>query len=152
MEDKNFNQLPPEWQLLLLEAQKASEESYSPYSHFKVGAALYADKGAIVHGTNVENAAYGSCICAERTAIVSARSRAYKNIIAIAIKAERMDKKKIEDVTAPCGACRQMLYENACISGHDISVIMSNSDMSKIIVAKISELLPLGFGPKNLFS
>ena len=98
---------------------------------------------------NVENSAYGSSICAERSAIVSANAQGLKSAsqIAIIIKS---DKGPVNEPSAPCGACRQMLYELSQVSGVDIEIIMSNTDMSKIIISTINELLPLAFGPKDL--
>ena len=134
---------------LLDAATEAMEGAYNPYSRFYVGAALLSRKGEIVTGLNVENAAYGSTICAERAAILRANSMGIMCFDAIAINA-RGDNFDTTSVTGPCGSCRQMLFESAQISERDLEVIMSTTKKDKIIIATISELLPLGFGPKDL--
>ena len=114
--------------------------SYVPYSHFPVGAALLCDDGTVFTGCNVENAAYGSTICAERTALVKAVSEGYTDgfsVIAIAGQGE--------DYCWPCGACRQMLYEFA----PNLKVLAARKD-GDFRCASLSELLPNGFGPHSL--
>lgn len=91
---------------LLQTALKASESSYSPYSHFRVGAALLCDDGTVFTGTNVENRSFGLTICAERSAVVSAISAGKKKFTALAIATPDSDKP-----VGPCGACRQVLSE-----------------------------------------
>lgn len=134
---------------LLEAAEKIMPNSYNPYSNFFVGAALLTHDDKIVTGTNVENAAYGNCICAERVAILRANAMGYRRFKAIAVigKGQDFDTTK---VTAPCGSCRQMLYEASQISGNDIEVIMSTTKKDKIIISSINELLPLAFGPADL--
>ena len=134
---------------LLDSAEEAIATSYSPYSKFRVGAAILASDGKIISASNVENAAYGSTICAERSAIVSANAVGYKSFRAIAIIAKG-EKQTIAKPTAPCGACRQMLYEASRISHKNIEVICSNTKKDKILVTDIETLLPFGFGPENL--
>ena len=85
-------------------AQKAKEYSYSPYSNFRVGAALLTKEGKVFTGTNVENASFGATICAERTALVKAVSEGYKSFTKIAISADK-------NSCTPCGICRQSLIE-----------------------------------------
>lgn len=89
------------------EAFKATAHSYSPYSHFKVGACLLLKNGEMIYGTNIENAAYGSTMCAERNAIYQAYCKGYRkdDIIALAIVAD------CSPLVSPCGACRQVLSE-----------------------------------------
>ena len=95
-------------------AVEAMEYSYSPYSKFKVGAALLTKTGKVFTGCNVENASYGAAICAERTAFVKAISEGFKEFEAIAICCDH------EDIPAyPCGICRQFIFE----FGEDIRVI-----------------------------
>ena len=120
-------------------AVEMQQRSYVPYSHFPVGAALLCCDGTVFTGCNVENAAYGSTICAERTALVKAVSEGYTDFSAIAIAGQG------EDYCWPCGACRQMLYEFA----PDLKVLVSRRD-GQITSVPLSELLPYGFGPKSL--
>ena len=115
------------------------ERSYVPYSKFPVGAALLCADGAVFTGCNVENAAYGSTICAERTALVKAVSEGRREFSAIAVVGRG------EDYCWPCGACRQMLYEFA--PGLTVLVARGDGDFVKLPLA---ELLPHGFGPASL--
>ncbi len=134
---------------LLEEAESAMDTAYNPYSNFFVGAALRSLEGEIITGSNVENAAYGSTICAERAAILRANARGVRAFDKLAIIARGADF-ETEEVTAPCGACRQNIYEVSQISGSNIELILSNTGKGKIIVTSIEELLPLAFGPKDL--
>ena len=97
----------------------------------------------------MENAAYGSTICAERAAILIANAMGVRTFdkVAIIAKGESFD---TSEVTAPCGSCRQMLYESAQISERELEVVMATTQGDKVIVATIHELLPLAFGPKDL--
>lgn len=85
-------------------AQNAKEYSYSPYSNFRVGAALLCEDGRVFTGTNVENASFGATVCAERVALVKAVSEGYKKFTKIAISADK-------NPCSPCGICRQSLIE-----------------------------------------
>ena len=114
--------------------------SYVPYSHFPVGAALLCEDGRVFTGCNVENAAYGSTICAERTALLTAVSEGCREgWTAIAIAGTG------EDYCWPCGACRQMLYEFA----PHLRVLAARGD-GQFQQVELSQLLPMGFGPKSL--
>ena len=116
------------------------ERSYVPYSHFPVGAALECADGTVFTGCNVENAAYGSSICAERTALVKAVSEGHRDdFTRIAVVGNSTEP------CWPCGACRQMLYEFA----PDLRVLAARGD-GTFQEALLSELLPCGFGPKSL--
>ncbi|MDO8515661.1 MAG: cytidine deaminase [bacterium] len=130
-------------------ALETLENSYNPYSHFYVGATLIADNGTLVSGTNFENAAYGSTICAERAAVLRANAMGLRKFNAIAI-IDRGETFDTTEVTGPCGSCRQVLYEIAQISGTDLEVILSTTKKDKIVVTTIKELLPLAFGPLDL--
>lgn len=123
--------------------------SYNPVSHFYVGACLYREEGVLIAGTNFENAALGSTICAERAAVLHANDLGYRNFVGIAIIA-RGEKFDTTEVTGPCGSCRQVLYEVSQISGCDLEVVLSTSKKDKIVVTTIGELLPLAFGPLDL--
>lgn len=136
-------------QELLLAARDAMAQAYNPYSNFFVGAALRAVNGEIVTGSNFENASYSATICAERSAIVRAAAMGHTVFGRIAVIG-RGAKAPTTEVISPCGVCRQMLFESAQISRMNIEVIMSSSEMKKIVIGTISELLPLGFGPANL--
>ncbi len=114
--------------------------SYSPYSRFPVGAALLCANGEVFTGCNVENSAYGSTICAERTALVKAVSEGHRDdFVRLAVAGNS------EDYCWPCGACRQMLYEFA----PDLEVLVARAD-GAFVKLPLSDLLPHGFGPKSL--
>ena len=114
--------------------------SYCPYSHYPVGAALECADGSVFTGCNVENAAYGSTVCAERTALLKAVSEGCREgWTAIAIAGQGAD------FCWPCGACRQMLYEVA----PELRVLAARGD-GQYAEARLSELLPHGFGPRSL--
>src|SRR4030043_2106867 len=102
-------------------AEKVMKYSYSPYSHFSVGACLIAKNGKLISGTNFENSAYGSTICAERAAILRANSIGLRNFIGIAIIA-RGDEFDTTEITGPCGSCCQVLYELGQISNCDLEI------------------------------
>ena len=131
------------------EAAKVMSTAYNPYSHFYVGAALLSQDGQIITGSNVENAAYGSTICAERAAILRANAMGIRTFDKVGIIARGEDFDTTE-VTAPCGSCRQMLYESAQISERNLEIVMATTKKDKVVVATIEELLPLAFGPKDL--
>lgn len=146
---RTFEELEPAQQKLLAAAEKAMEQAYNPYSKFYVGAALRTQGGLVFPGCNVENAAYGPTICAERSAIVSAVSAGHTAYCSIAIIA-RGEQFKTKQVTGPCGPCRQMLFEAMQVGESDIEVILSTTDKDKIVVTSAKRLLPWGFGPKDL--
>ncbi len=120
---------------LVRRAKEALEYSYSPYSKFRVGAALITESGKIYTGVNVENASYGATNCAERTAVFKAVSEGEIEIKAIAIAGDT------EDFLYPCGICRQVLYE---FGGNEMKVICSNS-REEYKLYTLEELLPKAF-------
>lgn len=121
--------------------------AYTPYSHFKVGAALLASDGTVYSGCNIENAAYGPSNCAERTAFFKAVSEGVRDFRAICIVGG-MDG-KITDYTAPCGVCRQVMMEFCDPETFEIILAVSPEEYQ---VWKLGQLLPMGFGPANLGS
>lgn len=149
MKNVSFNDLSQIQQYALIDASKVLEHSYNPYSHFHVGATLVSQAGELISGTNFENAAYGSCICAERSAVLRANAMGIRKFSGIAIIA-RGATFDTGEPTAPCGSCRQVLYEVSQISVSDLWVVLSSTKKEKIIVTTIRELLPLAFGPLDL--
>lgn len=136
-------------QKALDEAEKVLEFAYEPIFHFYVGACLISENDELVSGTNFANTAYGSSICAERAAVLRANSMGIKKFKGIAIIAKHGNK-PTDEVTAPCGDCRQFLNEVSDLSGTDLKVVLSTTNRDKVIVTSIKELLPLAFGPRNL--
>ncbi len=125
-------------------AVKAREFSYSPYSNFKVGAALLAKNGTVYTGCNIENAAYTPCNCAERTAFFKAVSEGVMEFEKIAVVG---GKDKIDPMTAPCGVCRQVMMEFCDPKTFTIIMPRENGELGEFT---LEEILPFGFGPKNL--
>lgn len=122
---------------LLKQAVKVREHSYSPYSKYKVGAALLADSGKIYVGSNFENAAFGAGVCAERVALGAALSSGERKFKAICVCGDSTD-------ITPCGICRQALAEF-----NDIEVICCDVK-GNTSEYKLSDMLPMSFGKKHL--
>ncbi|MCR5386488.1 MAG: cytidine deaminase [Treponema sp.] len=119
--------------------------SYTPYSNFKVGAALLCQDGKIFGGCNIENAAYGPSNCAERTAFFKAVSEGHLKFDAIMIVGG--PEGKIKDYCPPCGVCRQVMMEFCNPDTFKILLAKSEND---IVEYTLKELLPLGFGNADL--
>ena len=120
-------------------AREARELAHAPYSGFKVGAALKTRAGEIVTGCNLENASYGLTMCAERVAVFKAVSEGLSDFEAIVVVADS------KQLTAPCGPCRQILWEFC----GDIAVHMSNAK-GRTRVMRLRDLLPLPFDGRSL--
>ena len=125
-----------DYKTLLDKAKEASDRSYSPFSHFAVGACVLAGSGKIYTGCNVENSSFGMTICAERCAIFKAVSEGEKEILAVAIYSPNTDN------CFPCGACRQVMAEFESDNA-ELEVITENLGQPEI--RKLSEFLPYGF-------
>ena len=129
---------------LLREAALATKQSYAPYSKFNVGAAVLLENDEIIYGSNQENAAYPSGLCAERVALFYANSH-FPNVPVKAIAIHSAINGKENDEPAyPCGACRQVLLECENRFGKPIKIIMGGAKNIKI-VNNIHDLLPLSF-------
>ena len=127
---------------LIAEARAARELAYTPYSRFKVGAALETRDGRVFRGCNVENASYGLCNCAERTAFFSAIAHGYApgDFAALAVIGET------EGPIAPCGACRQVILE---LGGNDLVVVLTNLK-GDVMETTAAAQLPNAFGGGDL--
>ena len=128
---------------LLQLAIEARKKSYSPYSGFRVGAALLTKSGKVYDGCNIENAAYTPTNCAERTAIFKAVSEGEREFSAIAIVGGKGEDPA--DFCAPCGVCRQVIAE---FCDPDFRIVLGTPD--NIRVYTLAELLPLSFGKADL--
>jgi cytidine deaminase len=124
---------------LKVAAKEVSRHAYSPYSNFRVGAAVLTEQGRIFSGCNVENASYGLAICAERSAIFQAVASGERSVQAVAIYTPT------EKPVSPCGACRQVMNE----FGPETEVY-SFCDGPEVFSDNLSHLLPSAFGPHNL--
>lgn len=130
---------------LIKSALEARKRAYAPYSHYQVGAALLTNELRIYTGCNIENAAYGPGICAERTAIAKAVSEGWRKWKAIAVVGG--PKGEVTQYAFPCGICRQVMREFA--DPESFLVIVAKS-IKEYRVYSLGHLLPEGFGPENL--
>ncbi len=134
---------------LILAAREIALYAYAPYSKFRVGAAIRLESGAVVRGTNVENAAFPSGICAERNALSNAVSN-HQNDKPVAIAIAAMTEDGLtDDPVPPCGNCRQVIAEEESRNGNQIKIILSGKN-NVLVIESISSLLPLQFNKKNL--
>lgn len=131
----DFATLDADTQELIRESAAVREKSYSPYSKFKVGAAVRCADGSISRGCNVENAAFPASVCAETAAIVRAVSEGKKKFTALTVVADQENVK----FTTPCGVCRQVISE----FGDNMPIYLTRSDMKKVLRTRTSELFPL---------
>ena len=134
-----MNQVSVKMQEVAAAAREASKFAYCPYSNFPVGAAVLTSDGSIFAGCNVENAAFGSTICAERNAVLHAIAKGKREILAVVVYTPT------SLPSAPCGACRQVINEFG-----SQSEILCLCDGPKMIHKPLSALLPEAFGPDNL--
>ncbi|MDE5563013.1 MAG: cytidine deaminase [Clostridiales bacterium] len=132
-----------DYRSLMAQACEARKNSYSPYSHFCVGAALLCKNGKVYTGCNIENAAYTPTNCAERTAIFKAVSEGEREFEAIAIIGGKAGEEG--SFCAPCGVCRQVIAE---FCDKDFKIVLGTAD--SINVYTLGELLPFSFTKDNL--
>ena len=138
-------ELPGDVERLMEKAIEAREKSYSPYSKFKVGAAILLENGEVVTGSNQENASYPAGLCAERTAIFYAGAK-YPgiSILKMALTA-RSENHQVEVPTPPCGSCRQAIAEYEVKQKQSIEIYFMGEKGKVVKSNSISDLLPLIF-------
>lgn len=129
-----------DWQPLIVKAKQAAENAYAPYSKFHVGAVALNTDGEMFSGCNVENASYGLTICAERNCIAGAVNQNTSKLKAILIYTQQ------EQLTPPCGACRQVISEFLSKN----SLVASCNHLNQLKVWTVEELLPSAFTPELL--
>jgi cytidine deaminase len=122
----------------------AMNNSYSPYSNCKVGAALLCESGKVYTGTNIENASFSPTVCAERVAFFKAISEGERGFLKIAVCGGKDG--KINGIFAPCGVCRQVMRE---FCADDFQIILGESE-TDFSVTTLKELLPISFSPKDV--
>jgi cytidine deaminase len=127
-----------EWQSLIDLANEARRRAYAPYSKYRVGAALRTKSGRIFIGVNIENAAYPTSMCAERTAVFKAVSEGERDFEGIAVVTDNGG--------SPCGGCRQVLAE----FGLDTAVLIADGKGQLVKQTSVGELLPEAFTPQKL--
>lgn len=143
--EASFDELDAADRDLVSAARNATARAYAPYSRFQVGAAIRLDDGTVIEGSNQENAAYPSGICAERTAAFYANSK-YPGVPfqAIAIAAVGTDGIPTDDPIAPCCGCRQVLLEYEKLAGHPVKVILAGKNKIYVLPS-VTALVPLAF-------
>lgn len=145
LQKKEYSELTEQERLLVDCAKEATYRSYSPYSHFCVGASLMLDDGTIVKGCNQENSSYPQGLCAERTALFAAGA-AYpeKKVIALCIAARGTDNEFTRRPIAPCGGCRQVMSETEDRYHTPMKVLLYGTE-GTYIVNSAKDLLPVFF-------
>jgi len=146
----DIESLPVEEQHLVRLAREMTHSAYAPYSEFHVGAAVLLDNGEIIKGSNQENGAYPSGLCAERVAVFAA-SALFPGIpmktIAISARTNRLD---MDTPVSPCGACRQVMLEYELLQKKSIKLLLSKENGIILIIDKVEDLLPLSFSGNKL--
>lgn len=146
----SVNELPDEVKSLMLKAVEAREKAYAPYSRFHVGAALALDNGQVVTGSNQENAAYPSGLCAERVAVFHAGAvYPEAKIIRIAISAAS-EERIVSDPIPPCGSCRQSIAEYEMKQDVTIEIYFMGETGKIYKSDSLKDLLPFSFGKDYL--
>jgi cytidine deaminase len=149
-EIEDVNHLSEEDKELVYLSREMVSQAYAPYSEFNVGAAILLENGQIIKGSNQENAAYPSGLCAERVAAFSASAvHPGVKMRAIAISA-RSGNHEMDHPVSPCGACRQVLLEYEIKQKEPIRMILSGSSGKIYIIDKVQDLLPLSFTADDL--
>ena len=123
-------------------AAAAKKYSYSPYSHFKVGAAVLTPEGKIYSGTNIENSSYGLTVCAERNAMFKAVTEGHRKFLALAVCTDEL---KGQDFGTPCGACRQVMTEFMDQDAVIILVAQTQTGKLKTAKKKLTDFMPYPF-------
>ena len=146
----NFNELDISEQELIEKAKNAYSNAYAPYSGFLVGASVLLENGEIINGSNQENVAYPSGLCAERVALFYAGAK-YPEVaiktIAISAKSKTFE---IDDVVSPCGACRQVMAEYQQKQGQNIRLLLHPTNDEVLIANSVTDLLPFMFNSEKL--
>lgn len=144
----SFEELNLDQQKAVKAADEACETAYAPYSNFQVGAALLLNDGTIITGSNQENKAYPSGLCAERVALFSYGAQLNKSRIKILATVGGGEMLELDDCFSPCGGCRQVMSEYSDLQEEPFEIILRNGDGSYSIFKGIHQLLPFVFGSK----
>lgn len=143
---ENWRDLPDEDQQLIRNAYATKDSAYAPYSKFRVGASLRLSNGEVVNGSNQENVAYPSGLCAERVALFYAGSNFPQEevkTLCVVAEGELLPK---DDLLSPCGGCRQVMLETESRQKRDIRVILVSQNDNAVVFNSAADLLPLAFG------
>ena len=138
-------ELSPEEQSLIINAKNSFENAYAPYSGFLVGVSILLENGEVINGSNQENVAYPSGLCAERVALFYAGSQ-YPQIAIKTIAVSALSKTfDITDVVSPCGACRQVMAEYQQKQNSEIRILLHSPNDDVLIANSVEDLLPFMF-------
>jgi cytidine deaminase len=140
-----YDELDVEDKKVVDAARAATANSYAVYSHFHVGAAVLLGNGLVVSGSNQENAAYPSGLCAERTTLFWANSQYPEEPVKVLAIAAKTGGKELDVPIPPCGACRQVILETEKRFGNKIRIILYGAEQCYIVEDGIKALLPLSF-------
>jgi cytidine deaminase len=146
----HLNELPAQEQQLVANAKAAFKTAYAPYSGFLVGASVLLENGEVINGSNQENVAYPSGLCAERVALFYAGAKfpdVKINTVAISVLSKNFE---VNDVISPCGACRQVMAEYEDKQHRPIKVILHSPTDEVLIANKVEDLLPFMFKSPSL--
>ncbi len=140
-----YDEVPEKYANIVREARRMTYSSYAPYSKFSVGASILLSDGSVVNGSNQENVAYPSGLCAERTAAYYAHSsHPEAKFMAIAIAARDTDGQFCANPISPCGACRQALLQYEQLAGGNVEVVLCGREKAYLIPS-VKSLLPFSF-------
>lgn len=143
---ESWKELPAEDHKLIRHAYAISATAYAPYSKFHVGASLLMSNGEIITGSNQENIAFPSGLCAERVALFYAGANLPNEMVTTLCIVAKGDLLPIEKILSPCGACRQVMLETEVRQGHKYRIILVSQNDVCIVFDSAEELLPLAFG------
>lgn len=130
-------------------AMAAAKKAYAPYSKFRVGAALRLSNGEIISGSNQENAAYPSGLCAERVTLFYANAKYPEERVTHLMISAETDEGVLKNPITPCGACRQVIIEKENVQGTPIEICLAGAETTYVL-ASAQELMPLSFIPSSL--
>ena len=146
----HLSELSAQEQQLVANAKSAFKTAYAPYSGFLVGASVLLENGEVINGSNQENVAYPSGLCAERVALFYAAAKfpdVKINTVAISVLSKNFE---VKDVISPCGACRQVMAEYEDKQDKPIKVILHSPTDEVLIANKVEDLLPFMFKSPSL--
>ncbi len=141
----NWKELSSMEQNIIEHALKVCQNAYAPYSNFKVGAAVLLSNGEVVLGSNQENMAYHSGLCAERVALFSAGAIYPKERVLLLAVVSEGDFSSADELLSPCGSCRQVMMESELRQGQTFKTILVSQNSKTLIFNSVHDLLPFGF-------
>ena len=146
----DWSDLPEDYKSLINKSLEAQSKAYAPYSNFKVGTSILLEDGSVFTGSNQENAAYPSGLCAERVAIFSCGAQfPHLKMKVLAVTCD-LDKLLLPDILAPCGACRQTICEYESKQNEPIKILLKCTGNQLVEFNSIQDLLPFSFKSKAL--